>query len=111
MHAVLHLPPYVANSQTRAICIVLAFCCRRSHDHREALDTSMELSSHYLITDWVWTLVKEGRISEIIDQKIRQRGVESIKERFVLVGILCPQTLRPRMVEAMMTLEGKVEIP
>jgi hypothetical protein len=41
---------------------------------RKALDTSAESASHYLITDWAWTLVKKGRTSEIIDKRIRQSG-------------------------------------
>jgi hypothetical protein len=55
--------------------------------------------------------VKEGRTSEIIDERIRQSGAESVMKRFVLVGILCAHVMvafRPRMVEAVKMLEGEV---
>jgi hypothetical protein len=81
---------------------------------RKALETSAESASHYLITDWAWALVKGGRISEIIDDRIRQSGVERMMERFVLVGILCAHVMvafRPRMVEVVKMLDGEAEIP
>eukprot|EP00253_Pinus_taeda_P033303 PITA_33303 len=37
---------------------------------RKALDTSADCASHYLITDWGWRRVKEGRTNEIIDERI-----------------------------------------
>ena len=81
---------------------------------RKALDTSANSGSHYLITDWAWALVKEGRASEIIDERIRQSEAGYVMERFVLVGILCSHVMvafRPRMVEAVKMLQGEVEIP
>ena len=81
---------------------------------RRALDTSVESTSHYLITDWAWTLVKAGRTSEIIDERMRQGRMERGMERFVLVGILCAHVMvafRPRMVDAVKMLEGEAEIP
>lgn len=81
---------------------------------RKALDTSGKPVSHYLITDWAWSLVKSGRTSEIIDDEIRQNGAMSVMERFVLVGILCSHVMvafRPRMVEAVRMLDGVGEIP
>ena len=81
---------------------------------RQALDTTAESASHYLIEDWAWALVKKGRTSEIVDKRIRQSGTENVMERFVLVGILCSHVMaafRPRMVEAVKMLEGLAEIP
>jgi len=81
---------------------------------RKALDTSGKSVPHYLITDWAWSLVKIGRTSEIIDERIRQSEANSEMERFVLVGILCSHVMvafRPRMVEAVKMLDGVAEIP
>jgi serine/threonine protein kinase len=81
---------------------------------RKALDTSVDSASQYLIADWAWALVRKGKISEIVDDRIRQSGSESVMERFVLVGILCSHIMvafRPRMVEAVRMLEGEAEIP
>eukprot|EP01018_Ginkgo_biloba_P019341 Gb_33832 [translate_table: standard] len=81
---------------------------------RKALDTSVEPASHFLITDWAWMLVKEGKGVDIIDKGIRHSGPESIMERFVLVGILCAHVMvafRPTIVEALKMLEGDIDIP
>jgi hypothetical protein len=81
---------------------------------RKALDTSVDSASQYLIADWALALVRKGRTSEIVDERIRQSGGESVMERFVLVGILCSHVMvafRPRMAEAMRMLEGETEIP
>lgn len=81
---------------------------------RMALETSEDSASHFLITDWAWTLVKKGRIGEIIDKRIRRNGSESMMKRFVLVGILCAHVMvafRPRMVDVVKMLEGEAEIP
>lgn len=57
--------------------------------------------------------MKEGRTSEIIDERIRQSGAESMMKRFVSVGILCAHVMvafRPRMVDALRMLEGEGDI-
>ncbi|XP_027332973.1 probable receptor-like protein kinase At1g11050 [Abrus precatorius] len=66
------------------------------------------------ITDWVWTLVESGKIEEIFDPSIREEGPAKIKERFVLVGMLCAHAvvaLRPTIAEALKMLEGDIDIP
>ncbi|XP_057813073.2 probable receptor-like protein kinase At1g11050 [Cryptomeria japonica] len=81
---------------------------------RKALDTSVESSSDYLITDWAWKLVKTGKTIEILDKVISEKGAGDVMERFVLVGILCAHVMvafRPSMVEALKMLEGEVDIP
>ncbi|GLJ24909.1 hypothetical protein SUGI_0476580 [Cryptomeria japonica] len=81
---------------------------------RKALDTSVECTSDYLITDWAWKLVKVGKTIEIVDVGIRDKGPVDIMERFVLVGILCAHVMvafRPSMVEALKMLEGEADIP
>eukprot|EP01018_Ginkgo_biloba_P019372 Gb_05449 [translate_table: standard] len=82
---------------------------------RPALDISMESpASDYHITDWAWTLVKEGRGMDIIDKRIRDSGRHDIMERFVLVGLLCAHvsvTVRPTIREALKMLEGDSDVP
>lgn len=81
---------------------------------RKALEAASYSDAHYLITDWAWTLVKEGRSSEIIDERIRYSAPESVIKRFVSVGILCSHVMvafRPRMVDAVRMLEGDGDIP
>ncbi|KAF6147961.1 hypothetical protein GIB67_001536 [Kingdonia uniflora] len=88
---------------------------------RRALDLSMSgLPRAVLITDWAWTLVKEGRIDEVFDCTLLESGDPSnanprvIMERFVLVGILCAHVmvaLRPTILDALRMLEGDIEVP
>ena len=81
---------------------------------RKALDTSLECSSDYLITDWAWTLLKAGKAMEVVDERIRHSGAKRTMVKFITVGILCAHVMvafRPTMVEALKMLEGDIEIP
>lgn len=81
---------------------------------RRALDTTRESAAEYLITDWAWSLVKGGRLLEVIDVTIRNESLKEIMERYVRVGILCAHLLvvfRPTMSQALRMLEGDEEIP
>ncbi|KAA8545516.1 hypothetical protein F0562_020300 [Nyssa sinensis] len=96
--------------------VVLEIMCGR-----KALDLSSSGSPHtFLITDWAWALVKEGRIEEVFDGSLLGDGEfayanpKVIMERFVLVGILCAHVmvaLRPTILEALKMLEGDIEVP
>uniref|UniRef100_A0A7N0ZXU5 non-specific serine/threonine protein kinase n=1 Tax=Kalanchoe fedtschenkoi TaxID=63787 RepID=A0A7N0ZXU5_KALFE len=88
---------------------------------RRALDLSSSGSTHaFLITDWAWSLVREGNAEKAIDASLL-RSEESfnsnptaIMERFVRVGILCAHVmvaLRPTIMEALKMLEGDIEVP
>ncbi|XP_010269038.2 PREDICTED: probable receptor-like protein kinase At1g11050 [Nelumbo nucifera] len=87
---------------------------------RRALDTSSESPRTFLITDWAWSLVKAGRIEEVLDASLLRHDNSTrpyprgIMERFVLVGILCSHVmvaLRPTILEALKILEGDIEVP
>ncbi|KAL9258405.1 putative receptor-like protein [Drosera capensis] len=88
---------------------------------RKALDLSFSGTAHsILITDWAWSLVKEGKIEEVFDATLvrigesRELNPKAIMERFVLVGILCSHVmvaLRPTILEVIKMLEGDIEVP
>ncbi|KAF7143543.1 hypothetical protein RHSIM_Rhsim05G0044000 [Rhododendron simsii] len=88
---------------------------------RKALDLSSSGSPHaFLITDWAWSLVKAGKIEEVLDASLLGDGdsansnPKAIMERFVLVGILCAHlmvALRPTILDALKMLEGDIEVP
>ncbi|KAL8208936.1 hypothetical protein R6Q57_008348 [Mikania cordata] len=89
---------------------------------RKALDLSSTDSPHkFLITDWAWSLIKEGKISLVLDPCLLGHGSgheaknpKGIMERFVLVGILCAHVmvaLRPTIMDALKMLEGDIEVP
>ncbi|XP_057542747.1 probable receptor-like protein kinase At1g11050 [Amaranthus tricolor] len=96
--------------------VVLEIMCGR-----RALDLSaLGSSTTVLITDWAWSLVKEGRLEEVLDAFLLREGDSSeqnprgIMERFVRVGILCAHVmvaLRPTISDALKMLEGDIEVP
>ncbi|KAL0384580.1 UNVERIFIED_CONTAM: putative receptor-like protein kinase [Sesamum radiatum] len=94
--------------------VVLEIMCGR-----KALDLS---SSTFLITDWAWSLMKAGRLEQVLDPSllgcedsvVSRRYPRMIMERFLLVGILCAHlmvALRPTMLDALRMLEGDIEVP
>ncbi|KAJ9174650.1 hypothetical protein P3X46_013271 [Hevea brasiliensis] len=97
--------------------VVLEIMCRR-----KAIDLSLSRSPQFFffITDWVWSLVKAGKIEDAFDvsllrdEDFSNLNPKAIMERFVLVGILCAHVifaLRPTIVDALKMLEGDIEVP
>lgn len=96
--------------------VVLEIMCGR-----KALDLSSSGSPRaFLITDWAWSLVKEGKMGKVLDASLLRDGdgehlnPRGIMERFVLVGILCAHVmvaLRPTIMDALKMLEGDIEVP
>lgn len=88
---------------------------------RKALDLSTSGSPRAcLITDWVWSLVKAGKVWQALDPSLLKEddflslNPKAIMERFVLVGILCAHVmvaLRPTISDALKMLEGDIEVP
>ncbi|GAB4847833.1 hypothetical protein Ancab_026893 [Ancistrocladus abbreviatus] len=97
--------------------VILGTMCRR-----KALDQSRLASSSWacLITDWAWSLIKEGKMDQVLDSALLEKGELSglnprgVMERFVLVGILCSHVMvasRPTILDALKMLEGDIEVP
>ncbi|KAJ0509049.1 putative protein kinase RLK-Pelle-RKF3 family [Helianthus annuus] len=89
---------------------------------RKALDLSCNNSPRrFLITDWAWSLIKDGNVGQVLDPCLLGQGASNeamnpkgIMERFVLVGILCAHVmvvLRPTIMDAIKMLEGDIEVP
>ncbi|KAG9457083.1 hypothetical protein H6P81_001591 [Aristolochia fimbriata] len=84
---------------------------------RRALDLSSSGSPRsFLITDWAWSLVKSGRIEEVLAVELvsGDDNPRGIMERFVLVGVLCAHVmvaLRPTILDAIKMLEGDIDLP
>ncbi|GLT30543.1 hypothetical protein SLA2020_053370 [Shorea laevis] len=96
--------------------VVLEIMCGR-----KALDfSSSESPRALLLTDWVWSLVKAGKIEDALDRSLLEdessvnSNPKGIMERFVHVGILCAHVmvaLRPTISDALKMLEGDIEVP
>ncbi|CAI9103842.1 OLC1v1002414C1 [Oldenlandia corymbosa var. corymbosa] len=88
---------------------------------KKALDLSSSSSRPLLVTDWVWSLVKEGKTQEAFDPSMlrtaecgRSRNQKGTMERFLMVGVLCAHlmvALRPTILDALKMLEGDIELP
>ncbi|KAK7369241.1 hypothetical protein VNO80_11277 [Phaseolus coccineus] len=91
--------------------VVLEIMCGR-----KALELSSSGTPVFLITDWVWSLMKSGNIGEALDASMLGDGncARNIMERFLLVGILSSHVMvasRPTTLNALKMLEGDIEVP
>lgn len=87
---------------------------------RKALDFSSGSHHALLITDWAWSLVKSGKMEQVLDSALTKNedsaivNPKAIMERYLLVGILCAHVmvaLRPTIMDALKMLEGDIEVP
>ncbi|CAJ1938311.1 unnamed protein product [Sphenostylis stenocarpa] len=91
--------------------VVLEIICGR-----KALEFSSSGTPVFLITDWVWSLMKSGKIGEALDPSMLGDGnsARNIMERFLLVGILSSHVMvasRPTILNVLKMLEGDIEVP
>ncbi|KAJ8898679.1 hypothetical protein K2173_004713 [Erythroxylum novogranatense] len=66
------------------------------------------------LTDWAWSLVKNGRSLDVIEDGMPELGAEYILEKYVLIAVLCshPQLYaRPTMDQVVKMLETEVSVP
>ncbi|KAJ6973049.1 hypothetical protein NC653_033395 [Populus alba x Populus x berolinensis] len=67
-----------------------------------------------IVTDWAWSLVREGRTLDVIEDGMPESGSQEILEKYVLVAVLCshPQLYaRPTMDQVVKMLETDLSIP
>ncbi|CAN0890204.1 Probable LRR receptor-like serine/threonine-protein kinase RKF3 [Linum grandiflorum] len=67
-----------------------------------------------LVTDWAWSLVKEGRGLDVVEDGMPELGDPDVLERYVLVAVLCshPQLYaRPTMDQVVKMLETDLVVP
>ncbi|XP_027348448.1 probable receptor-like protein kinase At1g11050 [Abrus precatorius] len=91
--------------------VVLEIMCGR-----KALELSSSGIPTFLITDWVWSLMKSGNLEKALDSSIITDGnsARNILGRYLGVGILCSHVMvdsRPTILDALKMLEGDIEVP
>ncbi|KAL5793018.1 hypothetical protein ACOSP7_001612 [Xanthoceras sorbifolium] len=67
-----------------------------------------------LVTDWAWSLVREGRPLDVIEDGMPETGTPEVMEKYVLVAVLCshPQLYaRPTMDQVVNMLETELSVP
>ncbi|PON65726.1 Serine/threonine protein kinase [Parasponia andersonii] len=80
---------------------------------KKALLVSDE-SQPSLVTDWAWSLVREGRALDVIEDNMPEKGTPEVLEKYVLVAVLCshPQLYaRPTMDQVVKMLETDLSVP
>ncbi|RVX18753.1 putative LRR receptor-like serine/threonine-protein kinase RKF3 [Vitis vinifera] len=67
-----------------------------------------------LLTEWAWSLVKEGRPIDVVDEEMPELGLTEVMERHVLIAVLCCHPVlesRPTMDKIVKMLETNLPIP
>ncbi|KAK4357325.1 hypothetical protein RND71_022935 [Anisodus tanguticus] len=67
-----------------------------------------------LVTDWAWSLVREGRPLDVLEENIPHLGPPEVLEKYVLVAVLCshPQLYaRPTMDQVVNMLDAEIPVP
>ncbi|XP_059295568.1 probable LRR receptor-like serine/threonine-protein kinase RKF3 [Lycium ferocissimum] len=67
-----------------------------------------------LVTDWAWSLVREGRPLDVLEDNIPHLGPPEVVEKYVLVAVLCshPQLYaRPTMDQVVNMLDAEIPVP
>ncbi|MCD7468018.1 hypothetical protein HAX54_005803 [Datura stramonium] len=67
-----------------------------------------------LLTDWAWSLVREGRPLDVVEDNIPDLGHSEVLEKYVMVAVLCshPQLYaRPTMDQVVKMLEADIPVP
>ncbi|KAM3373668.1 putative LRR receptor-like serine/threonine-protein kinase RKF3 [Capsicum galapagoense] len=67
-----------------------------------------------LVTDWAWSLVREGRPLDVVEENTPDLDHPEILEKYVMVAVLCshPQLYaRPTMDQVVKMLEADIPVP
>lgn len=67
-----------------------------------------------LLTDWAWSLVREGRLLDVIDEGMPELGTRDEMEKHIFVAILCSHPVayaRPTMDQLVKILENDCPVP
>ncbi|XVF31271.1 hypothetical protein REPUB_Repub16aG0131300 [Reevesia pubescens] len=62
----------------------------------------------FLLTDWAWELVEQGRALDVIEQSMPEIGLPEVMEQYVLTAVLCSHPIsdvRPTMEQIVKILE------
>ncbi|KAL9168571.1 hypothetical protein ABFS82_04G023400 [Erythranthe guttata] len=81
---------------------------------RKALVSSNDGQPPILVTDWAWSLVREGKAMDVVEEGMTELGPSDVVERYVLVAVLCshPQLYaRPTMDDVVKMLDMNVAFP
>ncbi|EOX94874.1 Receptor-like kinase in in flowers 3 [Theobroma cacao] len=76
--------------------------------------TMSEENQPSLVADWAWSLVKDERTLDVIEDGMPELGPPEVLEKYVLIAVLCshPELLcRPSMDQVVKMLETDISVP
>ncbi|KDP23566.1 hypothetical protein JCGZ_23399 [Jatropha curcas] len=66
-----------------------------------------------LLTDWAWSLVKQGRALDVIEENIPELGCREVMEQYVFIAVICAHPIlsaRPTMYQIVKILESNLHL-
>lgn len=81
---------------------------------KKNFDVTKNPEDSILVTDWAWSLIKQGRVEDVIDPNMHNLGPPDVVERFILLALLCshPQVpFRPTMDQVLKIMENDRPLP
>lgn len=73
-----------------------------------------KIGGFWFLVDWVWSLHREGRILEAVDERLRQDYVAEEAERLLLLGLACSHpnaSERPKTQAILQIASGSLPAP
>ncbi|KAL6968387.1 putative LRR receptor-like serine/threonine-protein kinase rkf3 [Sarracenia purpurea var. burkii] len=81
---------------------------------KKALMPAVNEGQPTLVTEWAWSLVREGRALDVIEDGMPDLGPPEVMEKYVLAAVLCshPQLYaRPTMDQVVKIIEMELPVP
>ncbi|KAK9284698.1 hypothetical protein L1049_023874 [Liquidambar formosana] len=73
-----------------------------------------KIAGFQFLVDWVWTLYREGRILEAVDERLGRDYLVEEAERLLLLGLACSHPIaseRPKTQAILQIVSGSVPVP
>ncbi|TQD93312.1 hypothetical protein C1H46_021070 [Malus baccata] len=73
-----------------------------------------KMGGFQFIVDWVWSLHREGRVLDAVDERLRNDYVAEEAERLLLLGLACMHPIageRPKTQTIIQIISGSVPVP
>lgn len=81
---------------------------------KKILSPVHDSQGNFLISDWAWSLVKQGRIVDALDPSMDNLGPPEVVERFLLLALLCSHPhlfCRPTIDQVLKIMENDQPMP
>ncbi|KAI4325716.1 hypothetical protein MLD38_031090 [Melastoma candidum] len=72
------------------------------------------INGYHMLVDWVWSLYRDGRILDAVDERLGHDYVREEAERLLLLGLACSHSMadqRPKTNTIVQILIGSVPVP